>query len=201
MISSTAFPPSWTRLRNLAAALNGMAAMLEAASRPWKRRTRQQGAVTYPGRPFVALLARHMHRPRADMTTAETVRRVLMDAAGNALCDSCLAFACSVTLDEMRQVTEELLTSRSFHGRDRCICCHHTVPATAYSVKCVHCSHAVLPRGGAIASGGDIFHAACFKILVSDKSIRMSRKLTRESRRLIEDARREMHEQRRPSSD
>jgi hypothetical protein len=126
-----------------------------------------------------------MQRPRADMTTAETVRRVLIDAAGKALCDSCLAFACSVTLDEMRQVTEELLTSPSFQHRDRCICCHHTVPAIAYSAKCVHCSRAVLPGEKAFEADGDILHAACFTRLCSDETIRISRKLSLAWRRLI----------------
>jgi hypothetical protein len=136
-----------------------------------------------------------MQRPRADMTTAETVRRVLIDAAGKALCDSCLAFACSVTLDEMRQVTEELLTSPSFQHRDSCICCHHTAPAIAYSAKCVHCSRAVLPGENALEIEGDIFHAACLKRLSSDENIRISRKLSKASQRLIEETRRRFREQ------
>jgi hypothetical protein len=135
-----------------------------------------------------------MHR-LASMTTAETVRRLLIDAAGKALCDSCLAFACSVILDEMRQVTEELLTSPSFQRRDRCVCCHHTAPAIAYSAKCVHCSRAVLPGEGALEIEGDIFHAACLRRLSSDVTIRISRKLSQRSLRLIEDSWRKLREQ------
>jgi hypothetical protein len=129
------------------------------------------------------------------MTTAETVRRLLIDAAGKALCDSCLAFACSVTLDEMRQVTEELLTSPSFQRCDSCICCHHTAPAIAYSAKCVHCSRLVSPGEDASEIDGDIFHAVCLRRLSSDVTIRISRKLSQRSRRLIEESRRRFRQQ------
>jgi len=129
------------------------------------------------------------------MTTAETVRRVLIDAAGKALCDSCLAFACSVTLDEMRQVTEALLTSPSFQGRDRCICCHHTVPAIAFAAKCVHCSRAIVPGEDALDIDGDMFHAVCLKRLSSDEIIRISRRLGKRSQRLIEESQRRIREE------
>jgi hypothetical protein len=126
------------------------------------------------------------------MTTAKTARRLLLDAAGEALCDACLAFACSVSLAEMRQVTEELLTSASFQRRDRCVSCRRTVSAIAYSAKCTHCSRAVLPGEKTFEADGDILHAACFTRLCSDETIRISRKLSRESRRLIEESRRRM---------
>jgi len=131
------------------------------------------------------------------MTTAETARRLLLDASGEALCDACLAFACSVSLAEMHQLTEELLTRASFQRRDRCISCRRTVPAIAYAArKCTHCSHPVLPGDNAIGADGDVLHAACFKILVSDEHIRTSRKLNQASRRLIEEARQQMCEAR-----
>src|SRR5215813_10618551 len=98
------------------------------------------------------------------MTTAETVRCLLIDAAGEPLCDFCLALACSVTLDEMRQVTEEL-TSSGFERRDMCVGCRHTIPAIAYSPKkCTHCSRPVFPGDNAIAADGDVLHAACFRV-------------------------------------
>jgi len=131
------------------------------------------------------------------MTTAETARCLIMDAAGEALCDACLALACSVSLAEMHELTEELLTSARFQRRDKCVSCRHTVPAVAYSAKkCTHCSRPVFPGDNAIEAGRDILHAACFRVLASDESIRLSRKLNQESRRLIEDARRQMREQR-----
>ena len=130
------------------------------------------------------------------MTTADTALRVLVDAAGEALCDSCLAFACSVSLLEMRALTEDLLTSPSFQRRDGCISCRRTVPAVAYTAKCVYCSHPIGPGEGALVQNGDILHTVCFRILVSEERIRASRKLNNESRHLIEEARRQTREQR-----
>ena len=48
------------------------------------------------------------------MTPQDTVRRLLVDASGEALCESCLAFACSVNLTDMHEVAEELLMSAAF---------------------------------------------------------------------------------------
>jgi hypothetical protein len=79
------------------------------------------------------------------MTTAETVRRLLVDAAGDPLCDSCLAFACSVSLPEMCQVTEDLLSSVGFAQAEKCASCRRTVSAISYTAKCTHCSRSVLP--------------------------------------------------------
>jgi hypothetical protein len=128
------------------------------------------------------------------MTTEETARRLLMDAAGEPLCDACLAFACSASLSEMRRVTEDLLTSASFQRRDTCVSCRRTVPAIAYSAKCVHCSRAVLPGDDALDIDGDIFHATCLMRLASDETIRKSGKLSQRSRRLIEEAQRRMRD-------
>jgi hypothetical protein len=126
------------------------------------------------------------------MTAIDTVRRLLVDAAGEPLCDACLAFACSVSLIEMRQVTEELLTNVSFQRRDRCVSCRRTVPTIAYSAKCVHCSRPVLPGEDAQDIEGDIFHVACLRRLSSDENIRISRKLSKASQRLIEETRHRM---------
>lgn len=126
------------------------------------------------------------------MTTAETVRRLLLDAAGEALCDACLAFACSVSLAEMREVTQEFLNDVSFGRRDRCVSCRRPVPAIVYSVKCVHCSRVVLPGERTVEADSDILHTACFTMLVSDETIHISRRLNQASQRLIEDARRRM---------
>ena len=131
------------------------------------------------------------------MTTAETVRRLLLDAGGEALCDACLAFACAVSLAEMREVTQGLLNDISFGRRDRCISCRRPVPAMVYSAKCAHCSRAVLPGEKAFeAADGDILHSACYTKLASDESIRISRKLSQQSQRLIEDARRKIRTRR-----
>ena len=128
------------------------------------------------------------------MTTAETVRRLLLDAAGEPLCDSCLASPCSVSLAEMCRVTEELLTNTSFHRHDRCVSCRHTTPAIAYAPKCIHCSRPVVPGEDALEIDADIFHAACLKRLSSDEIIRISRKLDQASQRRIVESQRRMRE-------
>ena len=130
------------------------------------------------------------------MTTPEIVQRLLVDAAGEALCDSCLAFACSTTLFEMRRVTEQMLSGARFQRTATCASCRRPVPAIVYSAKCAQCSRPVLPGEDALEIGGDFLHAPCFLILTSAAKIRMSRKLKAESRRLIEDARRQMAAQR-----
>jgi hypothetical protein len=130
------------------------------------------------------------------MTPVQTARRLLVDAAGEALCNSCLAFACSTSLMEMRQITEELLTSGSFQRSDRCVSCRRTAPAIAYTAKCAHCNRAVLPGEDALVAESDILHAACFRVLASDEGIRISRTLNHTSRRLVEDARRQLRTQR-----
>jgi hypothetical protein len=128
------------------------------------------------------------------MTTAETARRLLVDAGGEPLCDSCLAWACSVSLAEMRRITEELLTGASFQRRDRCVSCRRTVMAIAFTAKCALCSRPVLPGEDALEIDRDMYHAACLRRLSSDEIIRISRKLTQKSRRLIEESRRRFRE-------
>ena len=135
---------------------------------------------------------------RSSLTTVETVRRLLVDAAGEALCDACLAFACAVSLAEMRRATEELLTGASFQSRDRCVSCHRTVPALAFAAKCAHCSRAVRPGEDALEINGDMFHAACLTRLSSDEIIRVTRKLGKKSLRTIEESRRRFREQPEP---
>jgi len=126
------------------------------------------------------------------MTTADTVRRLLLDAAGEALCECCLALACSVSLVEIREVTNQLIKTHTFEFRNRCASCRRAVPALAYLAKCAHCSRVVLPGEKAFEANGDILHTACFTRLCSDETIRISRKLSKESRRRIEESRRRL---------
>src|SRR5690349_4174508 len=132
------------------------------------------------------------------MTPADTARRLLVDAAGEPLCDACLAFACSISLGQMRRVTERLLTHASFHRRDSCVSCRRTVPAIAFAAKCVHCSRPVLPGEDALEIEIDMFHAACLRRIASDQTIRLSKKLSQESRRRIEDSLRRIDRQAKP---
>jgi hypothetical protein len=129
------------------------------------------------------------------MPTAETARRLLVDAGGDALCDSCLASACSASLTEMRQVTDELVAQPSFQRRDRCVSCRRIVPAICFAAKCVHCSRAILPREDAVELDGDMYHAACLTQLSTDQIIRISQKVSERSRRLIESTQRRIREQ------
>jgi hypothetical protein len=131
-----------------------------------------------------------------DLTPAEAARRLLVDAPGQALCDSCLAFACSTGLVEMREITNELLKSVRFLRREACVSCRQTVPATAYRAKCPHCSLLVQHGEKALVFEHELFHAACLRVRVSEEAIRATRGLDARYRRLIEDARRQIRDRR-----
>ncbi len=125
------------------------------------------------------------------MTPAELARRLLVDAPGEALCDSCLALACSTALSEMHGITKALrLEDASFQRTSTCASCARTVTTTVYRSKCAHCS---LPLGDAdpgFLMGGEVFHIHCLRRLITDETIQLSRKLSRQSRDLIEQSRR-----------
>lgn len=62
-----------------------------------------------------------------------TVRQLLQSAPDDALCDACLAFACSVSVIEMRAWTELLLRiDPQFQRASTCASCHEIVPSTIY---------------------------------------------------------------------
>jgi len=130
------------------------------------------------------------------MTLAETVRRLLMDAAGDALCDACLAFACSASVMDVHAVTASLLKTSIFHLCESCASCRRTVPAAAYPAKCAHCSYPLLAHEHVKRLGEERFHAACLRILLSTNAIRTSVHLAQQSRRLIADARRRINKER-----
>src|SRR5262249_39204768 len=118
------------------------------------------------------------------MASAETVRDLLIDSAGNAVCDSCLASTCSTSLVEMREITEALYVHEGFVYRDICTGCGQLVAAIMHLPKCAHCSHSIRLGDDAVRARDDVLHTACFRILVSDEQIRLSHKLNPESRRL-----------------
>ena len=97
---------------------------------------------------------------------------------------------------EIREITTALPVSEGFERREACASCRRIVPAIMYLTKCAHCSHIVRHGDVAVRAGGDVLHAACFRILASDDKIRLSRTLNAESRRLIDKARRQLREQR-----
>jgi len=62
-----------------------------------------------------------------------TVRRLLLSAPGDALCDACLAFACEVSLIEVRAFTRVLLqTDPQFQRASTCASCRRTAPSIFY---------------------------------------------------------------------
>jgi hypothetical protein len=69
------------------------------------------------------------------MMLTPTVRRLLMDGPGEALCDVCLARACMVTLTEMRSITRGLLADHDFRRVTRCASCERDVPALVYPAR------------------------------------------------------------------
>jgi len=129
------------------------------------------------------------------MRPIDTVRRLLVDAPGIAICDACLAHSCSISLGEIRAITAVLLNSAGFDRRDRCWSCSRNVKALLFRAKCVHCSLLIESRDMAVVIGADMFHAACRRVLDSRGAIRASGKLKRRSLRLIDESVRRMRAQ------
>ena len=62
-----------------------------------------------------------------------TLRGLLRSAPYEAVCDACLAFACAVSLTEMRALTEALLQiDAQFQRAATCASCRRTVPSILY---------------------------------------------------------------------
>jgi len=131
------------------------------------------------------------------MELAETVAAILKHAPGEPQCDACLAFACSVSVAEMRAVTERLVVGDSeFDWGSDCASCRRPVASVLYrerNPKCAHCSQPIGPDSGWLM-GGDRFHIRCLRRLLSDDTIRLSRAMSRRSRQLIEQSRRRIRE-------
>ena len=127
-----------------------------------------------------------------------TVEAILKQSPGDGLCAACLAFACEVSLLEMRPVVERLVGSGgSFDVDPTCASCRRTVTSAVYRPrlgKCAHCSQPVATEDVSTCIDGDLFHDVCLRRLMSDETIRTSRALSRRSRELIEDSRRHVRE-------
>jgi hypothetical protein len=126
----------------------------------------------------------------------ELVRRVLVDAPGDALCAACLAALCAASAEDVQKETDSLLTdaSEEFERAWACASCHRYVTAILYRAKCAHCSGRLQGGDKGFRMGEEIFHVACLRRLITDDTIRLSRALGRRSRRLIEQSRRRMRE-------
>jgi hypothetical protein len=68
---------------------------------------------------------------RMGVDSRVTLRSLLRSAPGDALCDACLAFACDVSLTEMRELTSALLLAEPdrFQRAPTCASCRRTVSA------------------------------------------------------------------------
>ena len=133
-----------------------------------------------------------------ESSSARTVRRLLSDSPGEALCDACLAFACGTSLAEMREVTRALaLEDAAIQRAATCASCRRTVAAilvAAQVEKCSQCSRPLDEGEAGVAIEGDRFHDACLRRLMTDRTVRLSRALTQRSRELIEQSRRRIRE-------
>jgi hypothetical protein len=181
----------------LAPALHPIRRPNDGPSRLRRRLGRAESSLTRAGRP----VGHHVDAaPRGwQMTPIETVRRLLVDAPGIAICDSCLARSCSISLGEMRHITAMLLKSAGFGRHDRCWSCSRNVTAVLFRAKCVHCSLPIESSDEAVIIGADMFHAACRKVLDSREVIRASLTLERRSLGLIDGSLRRMRKDGRSS--
>lgn len=132
------------------------------------------------------------------LSPAETVRTLLEHSPGEALCDSCLAFACSMSLIEMREITKALpVEYPSIQRGGTCASCRRTIATVRFvapTPKCAHCSRPLNEGEAGVEIDGDRFHDACLRRLASDETIRISRALSRRTRDVIQRSRQRMRE-------
>jgi hypothetical protein len=123
---------------------------------------------------------------------------LLEQCPGESLCDACLAFACSVSLSEMRAVTIAVGLDAPF-VRDTATCASCRRQTTtlclrggAVDTKCTHCSRPIGPMEDVQVVDTDRFHRQCWMKLTSAESIRTARALNRRSMDLIRRSRERM---------
>jgi hypothetical protein len=132
------------------------------------------------------------------MELSVTVRRLLEQCPGEALCDACLAFACAVSLTEMRAVTGTLTHEPGFgHSTTTCVSCRRQTPTLVWrgpdaSSTCAHCRRRIEPLDDTMLIETDVFHGHCWRRLTTDVTVRRSRALGRRSWELIRQSRDQM---------
>jgi hypothetical protein len=123
---------------------------------------------------------------------------LLEQCPGEPLCDSCLAFACSVSLTEMRIVTAAVANETPFaRAASTCASCRRQTTTLAWGTsngtsngqsadapvdKCTHCSRPIDPSEDVEVIDTDRFHMRCWRLLTTEQTIRVSRALNQQSR-------------------
>jgi len=106
---------------------------------------------------------------------AVTVRRLLEQCPGEPLCDACLAFACSVSLTEMRLVTAAVAHDAPFR-RDSAICasCRRQTTTLVWGSgdvlapdKCSLCNEPIDAAEDVDVVDADRFHRRCWQRLTA----------------------------------
>jgi hypothetical protein len=102
-----------------------------------------------------------------------------------------LAFACSVSLGEMRDVTTGVGGIPPFiRTIATCASCRRQTLTLSRSVptvdeKCAHCSRRIEPADDVEVIDTDRFHRHCWTLLTSAASVRSAKILSRQSQELI----------------
>ena len=123
-----------------------------------------------------------------------TVRKLLEQCPGEPLCDACLAFACSVSLSDMRAVTTAVDEAAFTRTIATCASCRRQMTTLAWGArpgedKCAHCSRLIGPDDHVEVVDTERFHRRCWNRLISEESIRSSKMLSRRSQELIRKSR------------
>jgi len=111
------------------------------------------------------------------------------------LCDACLAFACSVSLTEMRVVATNVGHDAPFtRTTATCASCRRQTTTLSRGArlsddKCTHCSRPIGPFEDVEVVDTDRFHHHCWARLTSADSVRSAKALNRRSRELIRKSR------------
>ena len=125
-------------------------------------------------------------------------RKLLEQCPGEPLCDACLAFACSVSLTDMRAVTTAIGDGEPFtRATATCASCRRQTTTVVAGMrpdadKCSHCSRPIEPSEPVEVVETDRFHRLCWTSLISAESVRSARALSRRSRELIRESRQRM---------
>ena len=108
---------------------------------------------------------------------AVTVRRLLEQCPGEPLCDACLAFACSVSLTEMRLVTAAVGHDAPFRRHSAiCASCRRQTTTLAWGSgdvratdNCSLCNEPIDAAEDVEVVDADRFHSRCWQRLTTEE--------------------------------